>query len=288
MAKLGRWKQDPQKVETFIKRGLKTQQAISEIARRASVNVMKVWRRNAKYGIRPFEQVRRIGATDGQKKRHSNRAKPCIFSEEQKTQLLKQHSGAITAVAKQSWKKSWNIKKKFGSMTDFLNEVNQYIFRQLDYYDPSVKGRDGKTAEPITWMVNGAKLFCLRANSKKSAKYTDEPFRKELMSGAELQQALFTMPATGKRLLKNIGFDLKTVARLGFEGIKSQLLSKACAGLSEREKTVIKGSLDGKKLEIIGKGLGMTRQNASLIRIRAVKKIRKNLARLQTAKTQAF
>lgn len=281
MPKLARWKQSPERVKTFIRRGLKTSGSMAEIARRAHATEARVYYINKNHQIRPLEYLRSIGTAAGAKKRLRKRAKVCTFSEEQKGRLLKQYEGALYNIAKRWWNQSGVLRKKFGSAKDILGEINVYAFEQLDYYDPSIKGRGGRTTKPQNWMLRGANFFCMHSSVEKKEKPTGETDRKRLRDWAESKQRVSIIPRTARVLLRKIGFDLPTVASLGYESIKNQLLKTACTGLSDREKTVIEKSLDGKRVDAIVKELGGSRLTLIAARGTAIEKIRKNLAGLK-------
>ena len=103
-----------------------------------------------------------------------------------------------------------------------------------------------------------------------------EPTRKARIE--PVKPVLEWVPLATKTLLRKLNLDPNKVAKLGFYGIKRQIIESAeskAAGLTEKEKQVVKIRLDGKKTRAAATLLNITRfQNISVIETRAAKKIR--------------
>ncbi len=171
---LGRWKQTTKRRRTFFRRALaSTDASIKEIAARSGVSRGTAYSFNKKFKIRSKKEVAHLAAKARQKVRATRREKILSFSFEEKQVLLAQHKPALISVVKKWWS-SKSIKKEFGEFKDFYQEMSNYVFEQLDYYNPKYL-IEGKPRSVLSWMMDGAKIFC-----KRSYKYASEKREKEM------------------------------------------------------------------------------------------------------------
>jgi len=265
--------------------------SMTAIAHRHRVSEAAVKKVKEYYGLRPRGLAREIGARVTALKKKGLRRKVFYFTAKEKKGLLKQHNRALAKVALKGWAAKPIRRRYMFEFDHFFEDLKNYVFKQLDYYNPNVEGTKGKTASPLTWIVNGANIFYYdsyrrASRSKERAMPADQnglPIAQTGMVRATAEARL--KPAIGLQwvsfstgaLLKKLGLNPKKVARLGFGGIKKQIIeiSKSTeTGLTKTEKKIIKMRLDGKRLRWIAPSLGMTPQNVSRIETNAAKKIR--------------
>ena len=282
---------------TVLKKLALTDKLMCEIARETGLHEQTVFKINKRYGIRPYEETIDIMAkTSSVRQTGSKRKKVNHFNIKQKNDLLEQHKGIIIKMAR-TWWNSTAIKTKFiGDKDIFIEKINRFVFEQLDYYNPKVKGKTGKTAKPSTWMFKAAKIACMRLYSRasKEAKKKQMPVNTKGQSIAQTgivettrQKRKNVGPATiqwipfsAKSILKALDLELDSIAEIGFGNIKKQIIEiarKKKTGLSKREKKIIEMSLNGESTEKIGKILKIEYENVNSINLNAAKKIRLDL-----------
>lgn len=214
-----------------------------------------------------------------------------LFNAKQKARLLEEHKkGLSMVVSKWWWKASDATKRELGTFGDFRNSVIANVLETLDYYDPNRKGARGRGMTVFSWMTNGADLFCRNAirgamagSKKMPLIYEGAGVRVPMPLESDAYFTVETIPASARHFLRRLGEKgiIKRTAELGFEDIKKQILKIADkAGLSEKEKQVVKWRLEGKILkEIAMKFRASSTTSVAYYEKKAIAKIRAAIKR---------
>lgn len=290
---IGGWKLSRRKRGRFIRRALsRTEASTIEIARRAGTGIApgSVSDINIKEKIRPREMILQIaenarletynirGTKRGSKRQ---RAKPAIFDEAQKKELLQRYKGAIAAIAA-GWWKTEAVRLRFGgNWNEFLDSVNGFLFEQLDYFNPNATGKSGKPKQPLDWIRGGASLFCRRSFFEVIRGKVKEA---AIMRGGEPIAARGWIPVSAKPFLKKLGLDLERIKDTGFWDVKAQIIKISQlpqTGLTRREKQVVELRLEDKSFIEIAQRFGLrVRSSIHPIEEKAAKKIKLQLEKL--------
>ncbi len=286
-----RAKETRRQLPAILKALLDPALSISEIGRRFNRSQTTINRINQRYGVRPPSEVMRIRKEQISAMQRRRRQRLNLFKAKQKASLLEEHKKGLSMVVGKWWRKaSDTTKRELGTFGDFRNSVIANVLENLDYYDPNRKGAKGRGMTVFSWMTNGADLFCRNAIRVAMARSKEMPI---IYEGAGVRMtkplesdAYFTVdtiPESARHFLRRLGEKgiIKRTAELGFEDIKKQILKIADkAGLSEKEKQVVKWRLEGKMLqEIVMKFGASSTTTVSYYEKKAIAKIRAAIKR---------
>ena len=269
-----------------------------EIAKSRRVGIGTVTNIAQRYGLRSEKIAREIGgmATGLKlkgKPRGPRKERKFLFSRKEKTNLLEEHRGALIKSARFGLSAERIRRMYAGDFDLFLEKMKKFVFENLDLYDPEVKGKDGKTATPFTWIVNSAKLFCLREYNKAA-----EPKEKQMpvgKKGLPISQTDVIRRTKEARLaktrvqwisraayplLKKLGLNPDQVAKLGFADIKKQIIEfsesrDAC--LTERDSNIVRRKLEGQRRKDIAHSMETSTWTISVIESSAAQKIKEKI-----------
>jgi len=264
----------------------------TQIASEADVNPDCVYKLNLMHNARSLEESEAIGKASESRTKLAKRVKIGAFTTEEKTRLLQENEKGIFLVAGRNWHKFYRIlKAEFSSLNDFVSAATSRAFEQLDYYDPRRKEPSGKGRTVGIWIMDSVELFtktkCSSLFSKqKTMGRTPEERRAKRLAAEqrnrkrEINRRLMLIPKSAKKFLRALGLKVEEVVELGFQDIKAQLLkatdSKG-AGLSAREKVVVRARLEGKTFTEAGRLLTVSREISRLLEKSAIVKMKRHL-----------
>ncbi len=271
-----------------------TEKSMLEIAKSLGLgNANPVQRINHNYGIRGK------GETDAIRSKHISLSKKKLYAREkvkhftrkQKFGLLEKNKGAIIESSKKWWR-SQKIRNYFGNdFNSFQAAIRDYLFSELDYFNPKVKGYKGKAMKPSTWIFEWTRFFCLKLNM--GLKKIEPQMLLDRKGLPVSQTALVRTPQAIKRVfnpketkwvpysaryfLERLGLDAGKVAKIGFGGVEKQIIELSQnpeTGLSTVERGIARGRLKGKSQKELGDLYRMSEPNVAVIEKRIAKKLR--------------
>lgn len=292
----GRWKTNPARRETFVRRALKsTNASFLRIGKRVGWAHYKVHRFNEKNDFRTLEHTMDAARANLRTARANQRQKVNLFTQEKKIRLLEEHAGRIRIVTRQ-W--AWNplIRKTFASEQALWNAVHAHLFFELDYYSEKKSGE--KMASMGTFLANHANFFCMRLIRKErgtkewpvdsDGNAIEIQTRPHQISRRELNRKKAMIPPTAKKILIKLGISIEAAAINGFEDVREELMRRMedpAAGLIDAEKKALGQGLAGKKqteIQIVSlkkNGENRSQQQVHIIQNQAIRKIRNFLRR---------
>ncbi len=275
----GSWKQSEEKRRRFIERALKkTMQPMHKIGKRAGVSLEVVSRINVQQPFQPpirsRELTYKITGAASAKTRVAKRRKIRHFSKLAKEQLLEEHVRGIRQVANSwYWRRGHNselLRRQYQTIDDLVNDIRAYVFEQLDYYDPEIKGKHGNQVKPFSYIYGGAELFC---------KFTASSLRGERRRKPPAQRTEeIWVPPVIMRLLKKIGkipklyHGAETVPQV-IDKLR-ELIKKPEIGLTPRMRELMGHRLAGKGQKQIMHAMAISDSRMWRLENRATKKIR--------------
>jgi cation transport regulator ChaB len=290
--------QSPEKRRSFIRRALRlTRASMKDIAKRAghkySAQVVAL---NRVSGIRDPALARAIAIENSSKKNASKRRRINFFSDSEKADLIERNTPLILKYVRHFWS-AREIRNEYLDFKDFLADAKRHIAETLDYYDPERVGKKQKHLKVSTWIGNHANWFCLnklRSSHQRLKQISVDREGRELEPARSLKPIehknasgweLARVPVRARTLLQNLGLDLNDVARIGYGPFRDLITGIALdpeTKLTEKERFVILGRLDAKKLEEIGQefagrfGKALTKEAIRLLQVKAIAKIKRN------------
>lgn len=301
---LGRWKQRLDRRKTFVRRALKKSRAsMNEIARRGNTNqnVVSAW--NSAMGIRTPSQTDEIAREQTTKTLAGKRKRINHFTKVEKEKILQENRGGIIKKARKWWI-SKSIRQDANSFQEFLEGMENYIFEQLDFYDPTKKTIRGKNpGNPLEigiWVQKGADFFGFTVYNRQKKRATSDFHSRQISEDANSRLAIAQdrgnrrqtrfeiaqIPTVVKFFMKRgLGLNIEKVAIAGVKNTVERLIEISrdrSTNLTEAEMEVVFQRLSGRSQKAIGENTrnrhsgkkGITPQAISLIEQSAIRKMR--------------
>jgi len=314
-------------VARIVKKLRQTGAPMTEIAEQERCSATFVYGMNRKYGARTKEEAWDIGARAVVQARQKSR-QVCFFTPKEKRELLQRHLHGIHGFARQWYhgnlpankfnnairkffpflmnpsqtQLSVLIKRTYPEFDDFLATVQAKILQNLDYYDPNVRGPDGKRIAPFTWIINTVHLFVgetaiarYRRRGNRELQMPVTPDGKPITEAfaVDVPHALGTakarwIPGPTRIALKKLGIDISNSSTDEIKGIRRNLLeiSKSPeARLTQREQDVFRLALKGYIMKAVSarittkRGKPLSREMIRQVEQQAISKIRRAIAR---------
>ena len=267
-----------EKISAIRQQLRRTKKPFSQITREVRTPRGLVRSVNHWYEIRSLEQIEALRKAANLKSnpRYNSRKKVGFFSSKKKWALIEKNKRAIYKVAWKWYRKSKILQSRVGLVEDLAHDIFLFLFKDLDYYDPSVRGWKGRSASPVTWMVMRTELYCKNKVSmlskNKELSMTKKMYEwfaggdvasyKLLMDGHPTPQRPL-LPEATQHFIRNFGLNPRELTARSYKVVKEIILAAAnapAAGLSSKQKDVVKLRFEGLTLSKIAKKRRVTHQ----------------------------